>query len=211
MRCADHTVNHTRAAQYAVNPRVAGAPACARRPRMGGDAAQPPDPGWEAPDEPRPRSSPARVDTSARGLAATLKALRREADRAVDAADAHKPRQAPDLTRAERLLVGKGEVFEDIALGAAVTAEATVGLVRRHAHTPRETSLGTWAFGRRMRTVSWATSMKFLAAAAAVVVMCAAPTPPTFPPCPRCGCRAHLLGAPRPAPIITCNCNFQPH
>jgi hypothetical protein len=114
------------------------------------------------------------VDTSARGLAATLRELRKAADRAVEQSECP-PDQPEDLGRAERLLKGKGEVFEDIALGAAVTADATMGLVRRHTQKPQETSLGTWAFGRRLQTPSFTTTIKVLAVVVAVIGMCVAP------------------------------------
>ena len=120
-----------------------------------------------------PVRRPAVVDMSPRGLAATLSELRKVADRAVEQS-VRPPQRPQDLSRAERLLKGKGEVFEDIALGAAVTADVTMGLVRRHSQTPQETSLGTWAFGRRLQTPWVTTTIKLLGAAAVVVAMCAA-------------------------------------
>ena len=114
------------------------------------------------------------VDTSARGLADRLRELRKAGDRAVEKSECP-PRKPEDLGRAERLLKGKGEVFEDIALGAAVTVDATMGLVRRHSQKPQETSLGTWAFGRRLQTPSFTTSIKVLAAVVGVIGMCVAP------------------------------------
>ena len=143
--------------------------------------------------------SPAVVDMSPSGLAATLSKLRKVADRAVEQS-ARPPQRPQDLSRAERLLKGKGEVFEDIALGAAVTADVTMGLVRRHSQNPQETSLGTWAFGRRLQTPSVTTTIKLLAAAAAVFAMCA-----TLLLLLRGYCPLEILSGPRP------NCSWCRH
>lgn len=131
-------------------------------------------PAVELPSPPAAAGRVIVVDTSARGLADTLRELRKAADRAVEKSECP-PRQPEDLGRAERLLKGKGEVFEDIALGAAVTVDATMGLVRRHTQKPQETSLGTWAFGRRLQTPSFTTTIKVLAAVVAVIGMCVPP------------------------------------
>jgi hypothetical protein len=123
------------------------------------------------------------VDTSALALSASLRKLREAAARADRAVDAKESLTAPDLRRAERLIKGGGAVFEDIQLGASVTVDAAKGLADKAGLTPRprETSLGTTLWGRRVAPRSFTVALRAAVAVVAALGMCAPPSPAAAP------------------------------
>ena len=154
-------------------------------PAQGGRSGAMPPPletptGSSSPPPPPPKRRPPVIDTSAPALAASLRKLRDVAELPSTAAHT--------LRRADRLL--NRAVMEDIQLGASVAVGAAKGLGRDKAGlTPRETSLGSTVWGRRVSAQPFTVAVR-AAIGSSRSSACASPTYPRA--CSRCS-------RPRPA------------